>query len=92
MRDPLPPGCHRLPFQGLFLPESGTVLKTDLKTTRKYKKLHNQSSQRVVEELAGAFNSWYGSNDDRDNSPVTAEKTTTTTRVVASTKNTPVRR
>ena len=27
VRDSLLPGCHRLPFQGLFLPDFGTVVK-----------------------------------------------------------------
>jgi len=44
-------------------------LKDELKTHNKYKELHSQSSQRVLEELAEAFNSWYGSDDDRDNPP-----------------------
>jgi putative transposase len=44
-------------------------LKDELKTHSKYKGLHSQSSQRVLEELAEAFNSWYGSDDDRDNPP-----------------------
>ena len=40
-----------------------------MKTHPTYKGLHSQSSQRVLEELAEAFNSWYGSEDDRDNPP-----------------------
>jgi len=44
-------------------------LKNELKDHTKYKGLHSQSSQRVLEELAEAFNSWYSSNDDRDNPP-----------------------
>jgi putative transposase len=44
-------------------------LKHELKTHPTYKGLHSQSSQRVLEELAEAFNSWYGSEDDRDNPP-----------------------
>jgi putative transposase len=44
-------------------------LKDELKTHNKYKGLHSQSSQRVLEELAEAFNSWYGSDDERDNPP-----------------------
>jgi len=44
-------------------------LKDELKTHPKYNGLHSQSSQRVLEELAEAFNSWYGSDDDRDNPP-----------------------
>jgi putative transposase len=44
-------------------------LKDELKTHPKYKGLHSQSSQRVLEELAEAFNSWYSSDDIRDNPP-----------------------
>jgi putative transposase len=44
-------------------------LKDELKTHPKYKGLHSQSSQRVLEELAEAFNSWYSSDDNRDNPP-----------------------
>ncbi|OYR63285.1 RNA-guided endonuclease InsQ/TnpB family protein, partial [Halorubrum ezzemoulense] len=44
-------------------------LKDELKTHPNYKGLHSQSSQRVLEELAEAFNSWYGSDDERDNPP-----------------------
>jgi len=44
-------------------------LKNELKTHNKYNGLHSQSSQRVLEELAEAFNSWYSSDDDRDNPP-----------------------
>ncbi|ELY61534.1 transposase, is605 orfb family [Natronococcus jeotgali DSM 18795] len=46
-------------------------LKNELKTHPKYKGLHSQSSQRVLEELAEAFNSWYGkrNNDSRANPP-----------------------
>lgn len=46
-------------------------LKRELKTHNKYKGLHSQSSQRVLEELAEAFNSWYGKrkSDDRANPP-----------------------
>ncbi len=44
-------------------------MKHELKTHPKYKGLHSQSSQRVLEELAEAFNSWYGSDDERDNPP-----------------------
>jgi len=35
-----------------------STLKKELKTHPKYKGLHSQSSQRVLEELAEAFNSW----------------------------------
>ena len=44
-------------------------LKNELKGHNKYNGLHSQSSQRVLEELAEAFNSWYGSDDKRDNPP-----------------------
>jgi len=44
-------------------------LKDELKEHPKYKGLHSQSSQRVLEELAEAFNSWYSSDGDRDNPP-----------------------
>jgi len=46
-------------------------LKDELKTHNKYKGLHSQSSQRVLEELAEAFNSWYGKRkaDGRANPP-----------------------
>jgi putative transposase len=46
-------------------------LKRELKTHPKYKGLHSQSSQRVLEELAEAFNSWYGKrkSDNRANPP-----------------------
>ncbi|WP_101297141.1 RNA-guided endonuclease InsQ/TnpB family protein [Halegenticoccus soli] len=46
-------------------------LKRKLKTHPTYKGLHSQSSQRVLEELAEAFNSWYGKrkSDDRANPP-----------------------
>ena len=44
-------------------------LKKELKTHPKYDGLQSQSSQRVLEELAEAFSSWDGSDDDRDNPP-----------------------
>jgi putative transposase len=44
-------------------------LKRELKTHPKYKGLHSQSSQKVLEELSEAFSSWFGSDDDRDNPP-----------------------
>ena len=44
-------------------------LKHELKTHPKYKGLHSQSSQKVLEELSEAFSSWFGSDDDRDNPP-----------------------
>jgi hypothetical protein len=69
-------------------------LKNELKTHNKYKRLHSQSSQRVLEELAEAFNSNSCRGTERGNPmtertrPATANKTTTTTKAVASTKNT----
>ena len=44
-------------------------LKRELKDHPKYKGLHSQSSQKVLEELSESFSSWYGSDDDRDNPP-----------------------
>ena len=46
-------------------------LKSELKTHNNYKGLHSQSSQRVLEELAEAFNSWKQKrkNDSRANPP-----------------------
>ena len=52
------------------IPDHGD-LKDELKTHSKYKGLHSQSSQRVLEELAEAFNSWYEKRkvDSRANPP-----------------------
>ena len=52
------------------IPDHGD-LKDELKGHTKYKGLHSQSSQRVLEELAEAFNSWYGKrkSDNRANPP-----------------------
>ncbi|WP_280536667.1 transposase [Halopenitus sp. POP-27] len=50
------------------IPDHGR-LKDELKSHTNYKGLHSQSSQRVLEELAEAFTSWYESDDDRDNPP-----------------------
>jgi putative transposase len=46
-------------------------LKRELKTHPKYKELHSQSSQRVLEELAESFHSWdqKRKSDDRANPP-----------------------
>ena len=46
-------------------------LKRELKGHDNYKGLHSQSSQRVLEELAESFNSWYGKrkSDNRANPP-----------------------
>jgi len=52
------------------IPDHGD-LKDELKGHNKYKGLHSQSSQRVLEELAEAFNSWYKKrkSDSRSNPP-----------------------
>ena len=52
------------------IPDDGD-LKNELKTHSTYKGLHSQSSQRVLEELAETFNSWYETrtSDDRANPP-----------------------
>ena len=52
------------------IPDHGD-LKDELKGHSKYKGLHSQSSQRVLEELAEAVNSWYGKrkSDNRANPP-----------------------
>ncbi|WP_096391731.1 RNA-guided endonuclease InsQ/TnpB family protein [Halopenitus persicus] len=52
------------------IPDHGD-LKDELKTHTNYKGLHSQSSQRVLEELAEAFNSWKEKRkfDDRANPP-----------------------
>ncbi|WP_254824607.1 RNA-guided endonuclease InsQ/TnpB family protein [Haloglomus halophilum] len=52
------------------IPDHGD-LKDELKDHPKYKGLHSQSSQRVLEELAEAFNSWYEKRkaDNRANPP-----------------------
>ena len=44
-------------------------LKHELKDHPKYKGLHSQSSQKVLEELSEAYSSWINSDDDRDNPP-----------------------
>jgi len=65
-------------------------LKDELKTHNTYKGLHSQSSQRVLEELAEAFNSWYKKrkSDSRANPPGYRKKPPTTNRADASTRNT----
>ena len=50
------------------IPDEAT-LKTEVKDHPKYKGLHSQSSQNVLEELSESFTSWFGSDDDRDNPP-----------------------
>ena len=53
--------------------ETGEILDDgELKGHKRYRDLHSQSSQRVLEELAGAFNGWFGkrrNGDDRARSP-----------------------
>ncbi|RXK50104.1 RNA-guided endonuclease InsQ/TnpB family protein [Halorientalis pallida] len=49
------------------IPDEGE-LKSELKDHERYNDLHSQSSQRVLEELAEAFTSWYNS-DDGNNPP-----------------------
>jgi putative transposase len=73
------------------IPDHGD-LKRELKTHPAYNGLHNQSSQRVLEELAEAFNSWYGNrtSDERANPPGTANAITTTPTAIASTNPTRV--
>lgn len=44
-------------------------LKSEVKEHSKFKGLHSQSSQKVLEELSEAFISWYNSDDSRDNPP-----------------------
>lgn len=39
------------------------------KDHERYEDLHSQSSQKVLEELSEAYQSWYESDDDRDNPP-----------------------
>ena len=49
------------------IPDDGE-LKSELKDHERYTDLHSQSSQRVLEELAEAFNGWFGkrrNGDDR---------------------------
>ena len=52
------------------IPDHGD-LKRELKGHTNYNGLHSQSSQRVLEELAEAFNSWYEAreSDSRANPP-----------------------
>src|SRR6056297_397218 len=53
------------------IPDDGE-LKAELKSHERYTDLHSQSSQRVLEELAEAFNGWYGkrrNGDDRARPP-----------------------
>ncbi|WP_148680445.1 RNA-guided endonuclease InsQ/TnpB family protein [Halovivax ruber] len=54
-----------------YIPEA-EELTSYLKTHERYDDLHSQSSQRVLQELAEAFHSWYGkrkNGDDRANPP-----------------------
>ena len=50
-----------------IIPDDGE-LKSALKDHERYNDLHSQSSQRVLEELAEAFNGWYNA-DDGNNPP-----------------------
>jgi len=53
------------------IPNDGK-LKAELKSHERYTDLHSQSSQRVLEELAEAFNGWFGkrrNGDDRARPP-----------------------
>jgi len=48
------------------IPDDGE-LKAELKGHERYTDLHSQSSQRVLEELAEAFNGWFGKRRNGDN-------------------------
>jgi putative transposase len=53
------------------IPDDGE-LKSELKSHERYTDLHSQSSQRVLEELAEAFNGWFAkrrNGDDKTNPP-----------------------
>ena len=50
--------CDRIWNETGLIPEDGD-LKSYLKSHERYADLHSQSSQRVLEELAEAFNGWY---------------------------------
>ena len=53
------------------IPDDGE-LKAELKSHERYTDLHSQSSQRVLEELAEAFNGWFSkrrNGDDRARPP-----------------------
>jgi len=53
------------------IPDDGK-LKAELKSRERYTDLHSQSSQRVLGELAEAFNGWFGkrqNGDDRARPP-----------------------
>jgi putative transposase len=63
--------CDRIWNQTGTLPEDGP-LKAYLKSHERYADLNAQSSQRVIEELVEAFDSWYAkrrNGDDRANPP-----------------------
>jgi putative transposase len=53
-------------------------LNSELKAHERYSDLHSQSSQRVLDELAEAFTSWYNSDDG--NNPLDTGNVATTTR------------
>lgn len=48
---------------------NNTELKKELKDHERYRDLHSQSSQKVLEELSEAFKGWYSSNDKKDSPP-----------------------
>jgi len=48
------------------IPDDGE-LKAELKGHERYTDLHSQSSQRVLEELAEAFNGWFSKRRNGDN-------------------------
>jgi len=48
------------------IPDDGE-LKAELKSHERYTDLHSQSSQRVLEELAEAFNGWFSKRRNGDN-------------------------
>ncbi|WP_252699127.1 RNA-guided endonuclease InsQ/TnpB family protein [Natronosalvus vescus] len=63
--------CDRIWSETGTIPEDGP-LKAYLKNHERYADLNSQSSQRVIEELAEAFNGWYAkrrNGDDRANPP-----------------------
>ena len=63
--------CDRIWSETGEIPEDD-VLKAYLKSHERYGDLHSQSSQRVIEELAEAFDGWYAkrrNGDDRANPP-----------------------
>ncbi|ELY61258.1 RNA-guided endonuclease InsQ/TnpB family protein [Natronolimnohabitans innermongolicus] len=57
--------CDRVWSETGLIPDEGD-LKSYLKTHERYADLHSQSSQRVLEELAEAFDSWKGKRRNGD--------------------------